>query len=57
MVTNFETTAWLREHIAMESEGEVSPAQLTYQGQQLVRIADAWVTPETAAEFHAECAA
>lgn len=27
MVTNYETTAWLREHIAMETEGERSPAQ------------------------------
>lgn len=27
MVTNFDTTAWLREQIAMESEGERTPAQ------------------------------
>lgn len=27
MVTNFETTAWLREQIAMETEGERTPAQ------------------------------
>lgn len=56
MVTNFETTAWLREQIAMETEGERTPAQLTYQGKPLVRIADTWVTPETAAEFLAEVA-
>ncbi len=27
MVDNFDTTAWLREQIAMEAEGEISPAQ------------------------------
>lgn len=31
--------------------------QPTHNGQPLVRIADAWVTPETAAEFFQECAA
>ncbi len=27
MIDNYDTTAWLREHIAMEAEGEISPAQ------------------------------
>jgi hypothetical protein len=27
MVTNFDPTAWLREQIAMETEGERTPAQ------------------------------
>lgn len=57
MVTNANPTEWLREQIAMESEGERTPAQLTYNGQPLVRIADTWVTPETAAEFFADAAA
>lgn len=56
MVTNANPTEWLREQIAMEADGEISPAQLTYQGKPLVRIADTWVTPETAAEFRAEVA-
>ena len=30
--------------------------QPSHNGQLLVRIADTWVTPETAAEFLAECA-
>ncbi len=27
MIDNFDTTAWLREQIAMEAEGERTPAQ------------------------------
>ncbi len=27
MIDNFDTTAWLREQIAMETEGERTPAQ------------------------------
>lgn len=55
MVTNANPTEWLREQIAMEAEGEVSPAQ-TFNGEPMVRIADTWVTKETAAEFFAEVA-
>jgi hypothetical protein len=53
MVTNANPTEWLREQIAMESEGERTPAQ---PPMRMVRIADTWVTPETAAEFLAEVA-
>jgi hypothetical protein len=27
VIDNYDTTAWLREQIAMESEGELTPAQ------------------------------
>lgn len=54
----------LAEHLMAQSRRELRQhprraidRQPSHNGQLLVRIADTWVTPETAAEFHAECAA
>lgn len=55
--TDGDKSKYFRDLIKWETEGERTPAQHTFNGQALVRIADAWVTPETAAEFLAECAA
>lgn len=53
MVTHYRNDSsigeWLREMIAMESEGEQPP--MTYEGKPLRRIGDVYVTEETAAEI------
>lgn len=49
-----DKTEYFRDLLAWETEGERTPAQ---PPQRMVRIADTWVTPETAAEFFAEQAA
>lgn len=46
MISNIDPTAWFREHIAMETEGEVSPAQ-TYRGEKLVNVAGVALVPES----------
>jgi hypothetical protein len=46
-------TEYFRDLLSWETEGERTPAQPV---QRMVRIADTWVTPETAAEFLAEVA-
>lgn len=50
MVTNANPTEWLREQIAMESEGERSPAQ----HPDLIYFHGVIVTRETAAEAQAD---
>lgn len=55
--TDGDKTEYFRDVLSWETEGEKTPAQMTYEGKPLVRIADTWVTPETAAEFFAERAA
>lgn len=50
MVTNSNPTEWLREQIAMESEGERTPAQ----DPNLVYFHGVIVTRETAAEALAD---
>lgn len=56
MTTNFDTTAWLAEMRAIETEGERTPAQ-TYQGQPLINLGGVvLVTPETAAALAMEAA-
>jgi len=52
--TDGNKSAWFHDLLSWETEGERTPAQPV---QRMVRIDDTWVTPETAAEFHAECAA
>lgn len=46
MITNFDPIAWLRDQIAMESEGEVTPAQ-TYNGERLVNLGGVALVPES----------
>lgn len=54
---NSDTTAWLREQIAMEAEGEITPAQ-TYHGERLVNVAGVVLVPESqVAELLSEVAA
>lgn len=51
--TDGDKSEYFRDLITWESEGERTPAQPPVR---MVRIADTWVTPETAAEFLAEVA-
>lgn len=56
MIDNLNPTAWFREHIAMEAEGEVTPAQ-TYNGERLVNLAGVALVPESmVAELLSEAA-
>ncbi|HEX7115658.1 MAG TPA: hypothetical protein VF193_11055 [Steroidobacter sp.] len=46
------TEEWLREQIAMETEGATTPAQRTYHGEPLVNLAGVVLTtPERAREL------
>jgi hypothetical protein len=40
---------WLREQIAMETEGEVTPPQRTYNGEPLVNLAGVVLVPASMA--------
>jgi hypothetical protein len=47
VISSYEFDAWIREHIAMETEGERSPAQRTYLGERLVNVAGVALVPES----------
>lgn len=56
MVDSYNFEAWIREHIAMETEGERTPAQ-TYHGERLINVAGVALVPESmVAELLAEVA-
>jgi hypothetical protein len=46
MVDSYNFEAWIAEHIAMETEGERTPAQ-TYNGERLVNVAGVALVPES----------
>jgi hypothetical protein len=44
-VNDSATGEWLREQIAMETEGATTPAQRTYHGEPLINVAGVVLVP------------
>lgn len=59
MITHFHdhasNPAWIAECLAMETEGERTPAQ-TYHGERLVNVAGVALVPESRVAELLECA-